>query len=163
AYLVPAILELPEIQMPRDTLRGAASARGLFTTNFLFEEGSSWMTSGLRSMFDRMALFPGVALVFGSLILWLAARRAPEAWAPRPRGVAAGIPPADPLDRRRLFLLDDTGLASVLEDPSRLTPSQLAMAAAGAVGSHECGGHGCGVDFLAGGAGGRDSGSRRGH
>jgi uncharacterized membrane protein len=73
-YLIPATLEISEIQIPMN-------ARAVYTSNFLFQGGQSWMSSGLRSMFDRMALFPAVALALGSTVLWFAGRRSePAAW-----------------------------------------------------------------------------------
>src|SRR5262249_11378734 len=77
-YLVPAILELPEIRIPMN-------ARAVYTSNFLFQRERSWMTGGVQSMFDRMAIFPVIALVFGSLIVWAFARRDARAWPPESR------------------------------------------------------------------------------
>jgi hypothetical protein len=73
-YLIPATLELSEIQIPMNS-------RAVYTSNFLFQGGRSWMSSGLRSMFDRMAIFPAIGLVLGSTVLWFAGRkRDPAAW-----------------------------------------------------------------------------------
>src|SRR6266496_1264216 len=73
-YLIPATLELSEIQIPMNS-------RAVYTSNFLFQRGRSWMSSGLRSMFDRMAIFPAIGLVLGSAVFWFAGRRRdPAAW-----------------------------------------------------------------------------------
>ena len=73
-YLIPATLELSEIQIPMNS-------RAVYTSNFLFQGGRSWMSSGLRSMFDRMAIFPAIGLVLGSTFLWFVGRRRdPAAW-----------------------------------------------------------------------------------
>jgi uncharacterized membrane protein len=73
-YLVPATLELSEIQIPMNS-------RAIYTSNFLFQGSGSWMSGGLRSMFDRMAIFPAIGLVLGLAVLWFAGRRSdPAAW-----------------------------------------------------------------------------------
>ena len=73
-YLVPATLELSEIQIPMNS-------RAVYTSNFLFQGERSWMSSGLRSTFDRMAIFPAIGLALGLAVLWFSGRRRdPAAW-----------------------------------------------------------------------------------
>ncbi len=75
-YLVPATLELSEIQIPMNS-------RAVYTSNFLFQGERSWMSSGLRSTFERMAIFPAIGFALGLTVLWFAGRRRdPAAWPP---------------------------------------------------------------------------------
>ncbi len=69
-YLLPAVAEMRFVRV--------AFAEGvpLYRSNFLFQKSGSWMSEGLQSTFDRMGLFPAVALVL-SLGLLEAARRRP--------------------------------------------------------------------------------------
>lgn len=56
-YLVPALVEMPFIQVP-----GAAGAP-LYRSNFLFQTEGSWMSPGLRSLFARMGIYPALAFL----------------------------------------------------------------------------------------------------
>ena len=55
-YLVPALAEMPAVNVPHV---GSAMYRG----NFLFQPDGSAMRAGLQSVFDRMGIFPALALV----------------------------------------------------------------------------------------------------
>ena len=66
-YLIPAVLELPAVVVPEN-------ARSHFASNFLFQGSASWMSPGLRSLFDRMGLFPAAAAGI-AIVLLLVLRR----------------------------------------------------------------------------------------
>jgi len=54
-YLVPALAEMSAVQVPH-------LGSGMYRGNFLFQSGGSGMSPGLQSVFDRMGIFPALAL-----------------------------------------------------------------------------------------------------
>ena len=62
-YLLPAVIEMRAVDVPLETV---------YRSNFLFQAGGSWMSPGLKSVFDRMGLFPALALILSLGILALA-------------------------------------------------------------------------------------------
>jgi hypothetical protein len=92
-YLIPAVAEMPAVQVPH---LGSA----MYRTNFLFQSGGSAMSAGLQSIFDRMGIFPALALA-ASLGALEAARQRGE------------LPPGD-ARRGWAGLLAVTGGASLL-------------------------------------------------
>jgi len=89
-YLVPAVIEMRAFAVPLE---------GVYRSNFLFQISGSWMKPGLKSVFDRMGLFPALALVASLAVLVVA----------RERGALSGI-------RKRVFLRQTAtlGLASLV-------------------------------------------------
>jgi hypothetical protein len=89
-YLLPAVIEMRAFAVPLE---------GVYRSNFLFQISGSWMKPGLKSVFDRMGLFPALALVAALGVLLVA----------RERGALAGI-------RERVFLRQTAtlGLASLI-------------------------------------------------
>jgi hypothetical protein len=61
-YLLPAVFELPAVVVPEN-------ARSHFASNFLFQGAASWMSPGLRSLFDRMGLFPALSALVSIAVL----------------------------------------------------------------------------------------------
>ncbi|HYB52774.1 MAG TPA: hypothetical protein VEG84_02800, partial [Thermoanaerobaculia bacterium] len=96
-YLVPAVVEMRAVQIPLEEV---------YRSNFLFQVSGSWMKPGLKSMFDRMGLYPAAALIVSLGILVLA----------RERGALTG-------QRARVFVLQTATLglmALVLATPISL-------------------------------------------
>src|SRR5262249_32966038 len=62
-YLLPAVIEMRAVDVPLETV---------YRSNFLFQAAGSWMSPGLKSVFDRMGLFPALALILSLSILALA-------------------------------------------------------------------------------------------
>jgi hypothetical protein len=89
-YLLPAVVEMRAVQVPLEEV---------YRSNFLFQIAGSWMKPGLKSQFDRMGLFPALALIVALAVL-LAARE---------RGALSGL-------RRRVFLRETAtvGLVSLV-------------------------------------------------
>jgi hypothetical protein len=77
-YLLPAVIEMRAVAVPLE---------GVYRSNFLFQISGSWMKPGLKSVFDRMGLFPALALL-AALAVLVAARE---------RGALSGL-------RERVFL-----------------------------------------------------------
>jgi hypothetical protein len=58
-YLLPAVIEMRAVSVPLETS---------YRSNFLFQASGTWMTRGLKSVFDRMGLIPATALVLSLAI-----------------------------------------------------------------------------------------------
>jgi hypothetical protein len=89
-YLLPAVVEMRAVQVPLEEV---------YRSNFLFQVAGSWMKPGLKSQFDRMGLFPALALIMAVAVLFAA----------RERGALSGI-------RQRVFLRETAtvGLVSLI-------------------------------------------------
>jgi hypothetical protein len=131
-YLLPAVLELRFIVVPEN-------ARSHFESNFLFQGSASWMRPGLRSVFDRMGLFPALAAAVALLVLLSGRRARPpaadeSAWV-RLLATAAGVSLffATPLSSpgwKLLPVLHEVNLPWRLLEPLGAAAAALSAAAA---------------------------------